>query len=236
MKMPRWIVGSITAVSLAGVVVGLLGFAHTYSDVTPRCFANFASAQWPKWIGCAMAAHQDLAGGLIGLAGALFAAWLAYSGAQDQLRKTNEQLREASRLQTEAHLDQATADVKALSNARDYLVSFVGHFPEQGDFDFVQGLRGLNQRAHVYVSESASRAPGDFGRRILTEMWRIEKMANGIEIRDRTNQMSFQDLRDEIPSTIVNIRKIIVDLDDEIKLRVDRLANLREQVDNAKRG
>lgn len=84
MKVPRWITGIIIAVGLTFIVISLLGFAHAFSNST-RCFETFAGTQWPKWIGCAMAAHENLAGGLIGLAGAIFAAWLAYSGAQDQL-------------------------------------------------------------------------------------------------------------------------------------------------------
>ena len=45
-----------------------------------KCFDSFWTAQWPKWIGCAMAAHESLAAGLIGLWAAILAAWLAFSG------------------------------------------------------------------------------------------------------------------------------------------------------------
>jgi hypothetical protein len=85
MEIPRWAVGLIIAVALIVGVIGLLGFANANAVGGTRCFIGFAHAQWPKWIGCAMAAHENLSGGLIGLAGVIFAAWLAYSGAQDQL-------------------------------------------------------------------------------------------------------------------------------------------------------
>jgi hypothetical protein len=52
----------------------------------------------------------------------------------------------------------------------------------------------LHQRAEVYVSESGSKARGDFGRRILTEMWRVERLATSIEARDKSGQLSFHTL------------------------------------------
>jgi hypothetical protein len=42
-------------------------------------------ALW-AWLGCAMAAHENLAGGLIGGGGALFAAWLAGSVVREQIQ------------------------------------------------------------------------------------------------------------------------------------------------------
>jgi hypothetical protein len=72
---------------LLGLVVLALAFAHVWDAALPnaapraKCFETFWSAQWPKWIGCAMAAHESLAAGLIGLWAAILAAWLAYSGA-----------------------------------------------------------------------------------------------------------------------------------------------------------
>jgi hypothetical protein len=82
----RLLFGIITATSLIVLVVALLGFADAWS-IQPgtRCFEAFATSQFPKWIGCTMAAHEGLAGGLIGAAGALFAAWLAFSGIQRQI-------------------------------------------------------------------------------------------------------------------------------------------------------
>jgi hypothetical protein len=44
-------------------------------------------SQWPKYFGCAMAAHEGLAGGLIGAAGALFAAWLSAAFRRAALRR-----------------------------------------------------------------------------------------------------------------------------------------------------
>src|SRR6476660_7863030 len=50
---------------LLGLAVLILAFAHAWDAVLPnapraKCFETFWSAQWPKWIGCAMAAHSAL--------------------------------------------------------------------------------------------------------------------------------------------------------------------------------
>jgi hypothetical protein len=87
----RLLLGIFIAACLVMLFVALLGFADTWS-VQPgtRCFETFATSQFPKWIGCAMAAHEGLAGGLIGAAGALFAAWLAFSTIQEQFAHERE--------------------------------------------------------------------------------------------------------------------------------------------------
>jgi hypothetical protein len=46
---------------------------------------SFDKAQIPKWLDCAMGAHENLARGLIGASGALFASWLAWSAVRDQI-------------------------------------------------------------------------------------------------------------------------------------------------------
>ena len=70
----RVLFGSIVASALILGVVGILAFAHTFAHLEEgkRCFpTGFLHAQWPKWIGCAIATHEGLAAGLIGAAGAL---------------------------------------------------------------------------------------------------------------------------------------------------------------------
>jgi hypothetical protein len=83
------ITGVIIVIALVTVVVSALGFAHAWflpkEEDAPRCFETFATSQFPKWLGCAMAAHENLAGGLIGAAGALFAAWVAFTTVQRQM-------------------------------------------------------------------------------------------------------------------------------------------------------
>src|SRR5262245_30127822 len=66
-------------------------------------FLVLALAQWGsgsscgwqffKWFGCVLDAHESLAAGLIGVAGALFAAWLAWTAVQRQLKEQERQAR-----------------------------------------------------------------------------------------------------------------------------------------------
>lgn len=73
-----------------------LSFVHVTASIEPskRCAPSIWQSQWPKWIGCTMAAHEGLAGGLIGGAGALFAAWVAYTAVRDQIDAEGERVRE----------------------------------------------------------------------------------------------------------------------------------------------
>jgi hypothetical protein len=73
---------------LLAIVVATLMFADIYSVVeeTKRCAPHFPQwSQFPAWLGCTTSVHEGLAGGLIGGAGALFAAWLAFTAVQEQL-------------------------------------------------------------------------------------------------------------------------------------------------------
>jgi hypothetical protein len=49
--------------------------------------------QFPKWFGCVLHDHESLAAGLIGAAGALFAAWIAWTAVQLQLEEQQRQAR-----------------------------------------------------------------------------------------------------------------------------------------------
>lgn len=90
-QLRHLIIGAIVVIALIAVVTTALGFAHAWfvpKDAdAPRCFETFATSQFPKWLGCAMAAHENLAGGLIGAAGALFAAWIAFTTVQGQIEE-----------------------------------------------------------------------------------------------------------------------------------------------------
>jgi hypothetical protein len=61
-----------------------------------------SSCRWafPKWFGCVMAAHENLAAGLVGAAGALVAAWIAWMAVQEQINSERERAA-ADRLEAE---------------------------------------------------------------------------------------------------------------------------------------
>jgi hypothetical protein len=197
---------------------------------------TFAGAQWPKWVGCAMAAHENLAGGLIGLGGALFAAWLAYSGAQLQLRNLNEEARKTARLRAEERFNESAAEIDALKLAKGYLNAFTDNFPKESDpnyltFNFEGMLIDLNERAHVYVSLSATSAPRGFGRSIKTVMWRMEKIAETVTKNRYAPIGVRRDFTSEIQLSIEGIRQIEVSIDRLLPSLEARAQNLYAQMD-----
>jgi hypothetical protein len=237
MKFPRWAVGLTLATLLVASVIALLGFAHAHAMTQTRCFANFAGAQWPKWIGCAIAAHENLAGGLIGLAGVIFAAWLAYSGAQDQLAHVRKTAEEANKLAAHERFQEATSEIDALRLAEDYLRNFASNFAEEShpyfhNANFVQTLWDLHITARVYLSQSAADAPRGFGRRIATVMWRLEKIAERIgEINAQGGFVgdTKATVENEIRLAVAGSRKIADDIKQLIPYLRERVAILREQ-------
>jgi hypothetical protein len=53
-----------------------------------------AGCHWafPRWFGCVLYVHETLAGGLIGAAGALIAAWIAWTVVQQQINAEKERI------------------------------------------------------------------------------------------------------------------------------------------------
>jgi hypothetical protein len=240
MEIPRWAVGLIIAVALIVGVIGLLGFAHANAVGGTRCFIGFAHAQWPKWIGCAMAAHENLSGGLIGIAGVIFAAWLAYSGAQDQLAHVRMAAEEANRLRAQERFQEANTEVETLKLAGDYLRTFAGNFPDEDhpqyhSHSFIGTLSDLSRTARLYVSESAANAPRGFGRSIATVMWRLEKLAEKIvELGDRGGLVdgTRTSMEKEVRLAVAASRKIADEIKQLIPSLRERRAILREQYVN----
>ncbi len=95
----------------AAIVLGLLLFAFLVLALAQA--GSGASCQWkfPKWFGCVLSAHENLAGGLIGASGALFAAWLAWTAVQHQINAERERMMadrvEAERLLADEMMDYA---------------------------------------------------------------------------------------------------------------------------------
>src|SRR4051794_9011293 len=82
MNRRRCITGSVLFCFFVGAVIFLLTFAHewapppTNEGQAARCYGDFLHAKLPMSLGCVIAAHETLAGGLIAAAAALFGAWL----------------------------------------------------------------------------------------------------------------------------------------------------------------
>jgi hypothetical protein len=89
--------GITVAGILIAIVVALLLFAdsNAITDQATSCASYFKDrSQSFAWFGCTMVAHEGLAGGLIGGAGALFAAWLAFTAVQEQLAEERQHIRQ----------------------------------------------------------------------------------------------------------------------------------------------
>jgi hypothetical protein len=74
------------------IVLGLLLFAFLVLALTEA--GSGASCHWkfPKWFGCVLSAHENLAGGLIAACGALIAAWIAWTAVQQQINSDRERM------------------------------------------------------------------------------------------------------------------------------------------------
>jgi hypothetical protein len=116
----------VVAGFLMFAVVALLYLADAYglAEHSRRCTTNFWASQWPKWFGCAMAAHEDLTAGLVGGAGALFAAWLAFHAVQEQFSRERDRrdylakkAKEAAKYSAEPLIRTAAAVLRAIVKA-----------------------------------------------------------------------------------------------------------------------
>jgi hypothetical protein len=138
--MRRIVSGLIVGVILLLEIVGILGFAHAFArlDEGKRCFSDgFLHAQWPKWIGCAIAEHQDLAAGLIGGAGALFAAFIAADAVWQQIRDARRQVNVAEQRREQLELYN-------LRRVVDYYSRLLQPFDQAVGTDDIKDVNGLN--------------------------------------------------------------------------------------------
>lgn len=76
---------AILALSLVGTIVAVLALAQLGLPAVDRCGWNIFDFQQPIWLGCMIARHENVAGGLIGAGGALFGAWIAWQTVQTQV-------------------------------------------------------------------------------------------------------------------------------------------------------
>ena len=88
----RAILGIVIGLGLLAAVMLILAFID--AEDKKLCAPMFLHFQWPKqwphFSGCTIAAHDGLAAGLIGAAGAIWAAWLAYTSVQMQIAAETE--------------------------------------------------------------------------------------------------------------------------------------------------
>jgi hypothetical protein len=109
MSRRRFGQGIVLAIILVSIIVLLLDLAQSSSTSGKLCAPRLADLKLPmdfsRWLGCALAMHETLAGGLIGAAGALFAAWLAWQAIMRQINAQADQAYEALQVELEPVVD-----------------------------------------------------------------------------------------------------------------------------------
>ena len=189
----RWIIGSALCGSLVAVLVGVLGFATAWNPSGNSCFAHFFHAQFPKWLGCAIAVHETLAGSLIAAAGALFGAWLAFSGLQDQIGLAQENERRTRELDREKRIQNTGNDLDLMRKACGFVKALADEFSSLDDPPTIAGgyagrLLDLRRLGELQISSNAARAPDGNGDSVTTVFGRLKMLADNIH--EETNGLS----------------------------------------------
>jgi hypothetical protein len=102
-----------------------------------------SSCHWvfPRWFGCVLAADETLAGGLIGAAGVILGAWIAWAAVQQQINAERDQAF-ADRIEAERLLSQDLTDyAEGMAAAWKLLVPF-----GERDYVAVEGQKKGVQR------------------------------------------------------------------------------------------
>jgi hypothetical protein len=154
--------------SLLLLVVGFLGLAEGGAE-HPRCDLDVSE------IGCLLASHQELAAGLLGAAGALFAAWLAYEAVQDQI-SAERNAREADRREENEQQRQRYTDAKRIAG-----ISLM--YP-------IRGVAALM----IAIDRAMQLDAADKARQNLEEALRhLEKMLNSFAVRESVQGLGPED-------------------------------------------
>jgi hypothetical protein len=185
--VPRWITASALCFLLVAAIIALLAFAAAWTpEGQLRCFADIAHSQFPKWLGCAIATHEALAGSLIAVVGALFGAWLAFGGLQDQIGLARKNEREAKRLAIEKKIQDAAADWGLVGLASGYVNTLAEEFPpstlgpDPHREIFASRLLALRGRGDLRLNENAASAPHGIGETVTTLIERLNTLADSL--------------------------------------------------------
>jgi len=187
LNLTRLITASALCFLLVATTIALLAFTATWTpEGQLRCFADIAHSQFPKWLGCAIAAHEALAGSLIAAGGALFGAWLAFVGLQDQIGLARKNEREAKRLAIEKKIQDAAADWGLVGIASGYVNALAEEFPPSNLGPdphreiFASRLLALRGRGDLRLNENAARAPDGIGETVTILIGRLNTLADSL--------------------------------------------------------
>ena len=238
LKVPRWITASALCLLLVATTIALLAFTTAWTPVgSPRCFTDIAHSQFPKWLGCAIATHETLAGSLIAAGGALFAAWLAFVGLQDQIGLARKNEREAKRLAIEKKIQDAAADWSLVGIASGYVNALAEEFPptnlgpDPHREIFASRLVALRGRGDLRLNENAASAPDGIGETVTTLIGRLNTLADNLyeETKNLSADMRAPKLRSREPE-VVGLIEALRRLDKELQEQADVYAQKYKDV------
>jgi hypothetical protein len=140
---------------------------------------------FPKILSCLLSGRETLVAGLAAAGGALFAAWLAFTGLQDQIGMVRRNELEAKRLNREKRVQDAGRDLELMRIAHGFVQSLTAEFPQADDASvsnaFASRLLDLRGRGSLHISLNAVRAPDGNGESIATVMGRLNILADDLE-------------------------------------------------------
>jgi hypothetical protein len=163
---------------------------------------NGGSCHWafPKWFGCVLTTHESLAAGLIGTAGALIAAWYAWSAVQQQINAERERAI-ADRVEVERLLSNDLTDYADGIAAAWRLLD---ELPHDADAKQVQQV----YEATAYMAERLSRPEPIASYRSMIEVlgWdqrrKYSSLIRGLEELAQFNQAELVTDKDEVLGVI----------------------------------
>jgi len=176
MRRHPWTTNSVVFILLLAVVVLLLGFAHAYSldtQTTEKCFTSFAKAQWPKWIGCAMSKHENLAGGLFGFGGALYAAWVTAQGISRQMHM---ELVKREEDKIEKELPGLSSALEWVNQVRSYLKEASGQLRKIQEIIDKHSRHTLDDTVKLLESDVLTSTPDRWRRAIASDLMQMRNV------------------------------------------------------------
>jgi len=161
--MMNFRIGQLLLVALCFVVFVYLVLALAEVGGVAGCHWAF-----PRWFGCVLYLHETLAGSLIGAAGALTAAWIAWTAVQHQINAERERML-ADRKEAEQLLAADLSEyADGMAAAWRLLVAVPNPLPEPGAWE---GTR----QATAYVAERLSRADQIANHQAMAEILRWDR-------------------------------------------------------------
>jgi hypothetical protein len=147
------------------LVLALCSFLFVYLILALTEIGSGAGCHWafPRWFGCVLGLHETLAAGLMGAAGVLIAAWMAWTAVQQQINADRERTvadrKEAERLLAE----DLTNYADGMAAAWRELLAVPNPTPESSAWESIR-------HATAYMAERLSRSDRISNYRAMAEI------------------------------------------------------------------